>query len=158
MTRRPQGRRRATGHADWCGAPSRWQPRNADADVAEAHRHHRKLPAPDDPTMSQLGQTEKNSVRAHVFRFDLELGHCLTQLACLKRVSNCPEETHAPQQLPALFDHLVGAQQERFRYREASALAALRLMTSSNLVGVSTGSSHGRAPREFCRSKTEDGQ
>jgi hypothetical protein len=28
-------------------------------------------------------------------------------------------ETHAPQQLPALFDHLVGAQQERFRYREA---------------------------------------
>jgi hypothetical protein len=78
------------------------------------------------------------------------------------RVSNvsqtCPEETHAPQQLPALFDHLVGAQQERFRHREASALAALRLMTSSNLVGVSTGSSHGRTPREFCRSKTEDGQ
>src|SRR6266481_2241853 len=45
-----------------------------------------------------------------------------------------------PQQLPALFDHLVGAPQERFRYREA-ALAALRLMTSSNLIGVSTESS-----------------
>jgi hypothetical protein len=60
MTRRPQGRRRATGHADWCGAPSRWQPRNADADVAEAHRHHRKLPAPDDPTMSQLGHFRKS--------------------------------------------------------------------------------------------------
>src|SRR6267143_198039 len=59
------------------------------------------------------------------------------------------EETHAPQQLAALFDHLVGAQQERFRYREASALAALRLMTSSNLVGVSTGSSLGHAPRRI---------
>jgi hypothetical protein len=27
----------------------------------------------------------------------------------------CQKETHAPQQNPALFDHLVGAQQERFR-------------------------------------------
>src|SRR5712671_3778671 len=36
-------------------------------------------------TMSESGQTEKNSVRAHVFRFALELGHCSTQLACLKR-------------------------------------------------------------------------
>jgi hypothetical protein len=68
------------------------------------------------------------------------------------------EETHAPQQLAALFDHLVGAQQERFRYREASALAALRLMTSSNLVGVSTGSSLGRARRRILSIKTEDGQ
>jgi len=38
--RRPQGRRRPTGHADWCGTPSRWRPRNAD--VAEAPRHHWK--------------------------------------------------------------------------------------------------------------------
>src|ERR1700682_5685998 len=34
---------------------------------------------------SPLGQTEKNSVRAYVFRFGLELGHCSTQSACLKR-------------------------------------------------------------------------
>jgi hypothetical protein len=34
--------------------------------------------------MSVQGQTEKNSVRAHVFRFALELGHCSTQSACLK--------------------------------------------------------------------------
>ena len=33
---------------------------------------------------SGLGQTEKNSVRANVFRFALELGHCSTQSACLK--------------------------------------------------------------------------
>jgi hypothetical protein len=35
--------------------------------------------------MSQKCQTEKNSVRAHVFRFALELGHFSTQLACHKR-------------------------------------------------------------------------
>jgi hypothetical protein len=34
----------------------------------------------------------------------------------------CHEQTRAPQQLPALFDHLVAAQQERFRYREAERL------------------------------------
>jgi hypothetical protein len=33
-----------------------------------------------------------------------------------------PLQTHAPQQLPALFDHLVGAQHEQFRYREAERL------------------------------------
>jgi hypothetical protein len=35
--------------------------------------------------MSGRGQTEKNSVRAYVFRFALELGHCPMQWACLKR-------------------------------------------------------------------------
>jgi hypothetical protein len=30
------------------------------------------------------GQTEKNSVRAYVFRFTLELGHCSMHSACLK--------------------------------------------------------------------------
>ena len=34
--------------------------------------------------MSQMSQTEKNSVRAYVFRFALELRHCLKQSACLK--------------------------------------------------------------------------
>jgi hypothetical protein len=38
--------------------------------------------------MSQMGQTEKNSVRAHVFRFALELGHCSTQSAYLKRADS----------------------------------------------------------------------
>jgi hypothetical protein len=31
-----------------------------------------------------IGQIEKNSVRAYVFRFALELGHCSTLSACLK--------------------------------------------------------------------------
>src|SRR6266568_8339939 len=34
---------------------------------------------------SELGQSEKNSVRVYVFRFAPELGHCSTQSACLKR-------------------------------------------------------------------------
>ncbi len=38
--------------------------------------------------MSELGQTEKNSVRAYVFRFALKLGHCSMQSACLKGASN----------------------------------------------------------------------
>src|SRR5258707_9780232 len=38
-------------------------------------------------TTSALGQTEKTSVRAYVFRFALELGHCSTQSACLKRAN-----------------------------------------------------------------------
>ena len=38
--------------------------------------------------MTASGQTEKNSVRAYVFRFAPELGHCSTQSACLKRAIN----------------------------------------------------------------------
>jgi hypothetical protein len=30
---------------------------------------------------SEVGQTEKNSLREYAFRFSLKLGHCLTQLA-----------------------------------------------------------------------------
>src|SRR6202048_4837532 len=44
-------------------------------------------------TRSALGQTEKNSVRAYVFRFALELGHCSMQSACRKRPSR-PGEFH----------------------------------------------------------------
>ena len=34
--------------------------------------------------MSEMGQTEKNSARANVFRVTPESGHCATQSACLK--------------------------------------------------------------------------
>src|SRR6266481_6357043 len=34
--------------------------------------------------MSVLDQTEKNSIRAYVFSFALNLGHCSTRSACLK--------------------------------------------------------------------------
>jgi len=44
-----------------------------------------RIVAPSDAARSLSGQTEKNSVRAHIFRFALELGHCSTRLACLKR-------------------------------------------------------------------------
>jgi hypothetical protein len=37
-----------------------------------------------------MGQTEKNSVRAYVFRFTPELGHCSPQSACVKRANFGP--------------------------------------------------------------------
>jgi hypothetical protein len=43
-----------------------------------------ELPKSFEPTMSGMGQTEKSSVRAYVFRFALELGHCSMPSACLK--------------------------------------------------------------------------
>ncbi len=45
-----------------------------------------------------------------------------------------------------LFDHLVGAREYGRRNVEASALAVLRLITSSNLVGRSIGRSAGLLP------------
>jgi hypothetical protein len=58
------------------------------------------------------GQTEKNSVRAYVFRFALELGHCSTQSACLKGASF--GLMHRSKQLK-LFDHFVGAGEQKMR-------------------------------------------
>ena len=48
---------------------------------------------------SVVGQTEKNSVRAYVFRFALELGHCSVQSTCLKRTnaqSRCDRDRGEP--------------------------------------------------------------
>src|SRR6266487_3717066 len=52
--------------------------------------------------MSVVGQTEKNSVRAYVFRFALELGHCSTQSA----LRICAT-TGLTQRSKKLLDHLV---------------------------------------------------
>src|SRR5262245_53562224 len=56
------------------------------------------------------------------------------------------KRTYAPQQTASLFDHLVGRLQERLRDRRPSALAVLRLTTSSNLLASCTGRSPGLAP------------
>jgi hypothetical protein len=44
---------------------------------------------------SRSYQTEKNSVRAYVFRFALELGHCSTQSACLKCANSGIRESYS---------------------------------------------------------------
>jgi hypothetical protein len=52
------------------------------------------------------------------------------------------------QQKASLLDQLVGAGEQRFWHGEAIAFAVLRLITSSNFVGFSIGSSPGLASFE----------
>jgi hypothetical protein len=47
----------------------------------------------------------------------------------------------------ALFDHLVGADEQRLGHFDAERLGGLRFATNSNWVGCSTGRSPGFAPQ-----------
>jgi uncharacterized protein involved in propanediol utilization len=53
----------------------------------------------DRASMSEMGPAGKNSVRANVLRFALELGHCSTQSACLKRADTAKLFLHRPRQI-----------------------------------------------------------
>src|SRR6266700_4835957 len=101
------------------------------------------FPAPTPKERSAPGQIEKNSVRAHVFRFALELGHCSTQSA-LRICANNGLMRRSTQQLYSITS---SARVRRLGgISRPSAFAVLRLMTNSNLVGNSTGRSAGFAP------------
>ena len=62
--------------------------------------------------------------------------------------ASCQERTHAPQQKD-IFDHFVGAGEQLSGMSRPSALAVLRLITSSYLVGACTGKSAGFSPSGF---------
>ena len=62
------------------------------------------------------------------------------------RVPPHPIESNSPLTGPRSSDDFVGPQQERLRDRQARAFAVFLLMTSSNVVGSSTGRSAGSAP------------
>jgi hypothetical protein len=72
--------------------------------------------------MSELGQTEKNSVRANAFRLTPESRHCSTPSACRKRANTGSRRSYSITSSP--------------RVRKASgmvspiAFAVLRLMTT----------------------------
>jgi hypothetical protein len=56
------------------------------------------------------------------------------------------ERTHAPQQMPSLFDHFVGELLKLQRHIEAERFGRLEIFTSSNFVGCPTGRSAGAVP------------
>src|SRR6266403_4300548 len=90
-----------------------------------------------------MGQTEKNSVRAYVFRFTPELGHCSSQSACLKRATNGLMHCNIQDRYSITSSAVASSEGGIVR---PSAFALLRLTISSNLVGCSTGRSPAFAP------------
>src|SRR5260370_29195024 len=64
------------------------------------------------------GQTEKNSVRAYVFRSTLKLGHCAMHSACPKSANRTSRTS---------FDHLIGAGEQRGWNGEAERLRRLEI-------------------------------
>src|SRR5882724_10393389 len=72
--------------------------------------------------MSAWGQTEKNSARADVFHFALELGNCSTRSACLKRA-------HKLKYLAARVAVDCYCLQYRFRNRSSMAATPLRIVS-----------------------------
>src|SRR3954454_14062675 len=92
---------------------------------------------------SQMGQTEKNSARANVFRVTLELGHCPMKSA-LRICANNGLMHRSERQLYSITSS-AWASSVGGTVRP-SDLAVLMLITNSNLVGCCTGRSDGLAP------------
>ena len=88
-----------------------------------------------------MGQNENNSVRAYVFRFAFELGHCSMQSACLKRARS----RHALQLLQIIRDETLG-QAFRIRQRDEMATSNFRYFLSEPFTR--------HAPLKFDREKT----
>jgi hypothetical protein len=117
-------------------------------------------------------QTEKNSVRANVFRFALELGHCSMHSACLKSATTGREQMQQTTSANAAYSITSSARTSSVggtvspsafklpihsttlsaRSRIESgifrpiALAVFMLSTNWKCVGCSTGKSAGAAP------------
>src|ERR1700732_2291792 len=75
-----------------------------------------------------LGQTEKNSVRANVFRVTPESGHCSIQSACRKRArsrsrTKQPLGHHRPDMRPIGVAGKIGACSQRHVVRPRQATA-----------------------------------
>src|SRR5712664_1492834 len=96
--------------------------------------------------MSELGQTEKNSVLAYVFRVTLKAD--IAQYS--RHVSNVPFPIHAAAKRHArLHGYSITSSARASNVGgtvRPSAFAVLRLTTISNLVANSTGRSAGLAP------------
>jgi hypothetical protein len=72
---------------------------------------------------SEMGQTEKNSVRAYVFRFAPELGHCSMESAFPKRVRFGLMHRNSGE----LLDHLIRVRQQHWINIEPKRLRSLKI-------------------------------
>jgi len=81
---------------------------------AENHEHF----------FNSIGQNAKTSQRAYVGRSTLDSRHCSARLARQKSAISGREQS---QQDPRLFDHLVGAREQRWRHFEAERFRGLEV-------------------------------
>src|SRR6202011_5181748 len=74
--------------------------------------------------MSEMGQTEKNSVRANAFQVTPESGHYSMQPGCLKGATSGLTRRS---KLVVLFDDFVGLRKQRRRHREVEYLCGFQI-------------------------------
>src|SRR6267142_5370674 len=121
------------------------RPRNTD--VAEAPRHHRKLLALNDPTMSQLGQRRTYTpvilISGLPPRADIVRQRRLVRFVPISEV--VPYSITSSARVRSVGGTMM-----------PSAFAVFKLITSSSLVGRSTGRSAGFAPLTILSTKTAD--
>ena len=98
------------------------------------------------PAISCLGAFRPPAARARG-----EVRHCRQPKTCTEAAMSSRSKT------ASLFDHLVGAGEQRRRHGEAEHLGSLWLMTSSNFVDCTTGRSAGLAPLRMRACKRQPG-
>ena len=116
---------------------------NAGCDVGLGLPKHQAMRPTSALGPNSLGQTEKNSLRANVFRVAPDSG--LYSMQSALRI--CAKSRRERVQQMLTIDHLSARIRIDCENVRPSSFAAFLLITISNLVGCSTGRSPGLAPK-----------